>query len=101
MTLGTISTLLGIVTVAVGATVFINKEHKDLDEKHVDAVVYEQAQQQLLDYLQQSEQRGQQAEVRILRREIRQLENIEDERSLTNREKAYKRELEEQLEVVQ
>ncbi|MGD9168464.1 MAG: hypothetical protein PVI97_00205 [Candidatus Thiodiazotropha sp.] len=82
--IATVSTLLGIVGAGIGGYVF-------LDDRHVHTAEYEQNQKAFTEFLRQSEARG-------LRRELRQLENTEDERELTPREKAYQRELEDQIE---
>ena len=84
MNITTLSTLLAMGGAAVGGYIF-------LDDRHVHVAEYEQNQGAFTEYLRQSERRS-------LRRDIRQLEALEDERPLTPREKDYKRELEDQLE---
>ena len=86
MNITTLSTLLAMGGAAVGGYIF-------LDDRHVHVAEYEKNQSAFTQYLQQSERRG-------LRRDIRQLEALEDERGLTPREKQYKRELEDQLEEI-
>ena len=87
MNITTLVTLLTLGGTAIGGYVF-------LDDRHVHKAEYEQTQKAFTEYLKQSEARS-------LRRELRQYEAIEDERELTNREKDYKRELEDQLEGIQ
>ena len=68
MGLGTTLTLVSMLTVGgISASVWVHNEHKEIDEKNVDIVVFEEQLAGLEGYLQESELRGLKAERRGLK----------------------------------